>query len=128
MERNGDDAPPTMKARLTYVIKFVADMDKAVRFHRDILGLTLDFASSGWSEFKTGDVRLALHPATSENPPGSVELGYGIDDLMAVYQKRERLGLSSLQKPKAMRGRLLSTFLDCENVPCRISGPLHDKR
>ncbi len=28
--------------QLRYVIKFVADMDKAVKFHRDVLGLALN--------------------------------------------------------------------------------------
>src|SRR5215469_17306884 len=31
--------------QLRYVIKFVADMDKAVKFHRDVLGLKLKFES-----------------------------------------------------------------------------------
>jgi len=43
-----------MATLLTYVIKFVADMDKAVRFHVDQLGLTLRFQSPEWSEFDTG--------------------------------------------------------------------------
>jgi catechol 2,3-dioxygenase-like lactoylglutathione lyase family enzyme len=33
--------------QLRYVIKFVADMDKAVKFHRDVLGLQLKFESPG---------------------------------------------------------------------------------
>jgi len=41
-------------AQLRYVIKFVADMDKAVKFYRDVLGLTLKFESPGWSEFVNG--------------------------------------------------------------------------
>ena len=36
------------------VIKFVADMDKAVKFYRDVLGLKVKFESPGWSEFVTG--------------------------------------------------------------------------
>ena len=39
--------------KLRYVIKFVADMNKAVRFYRDVLGLQLKFESPGWSEFVT---------------------------------------------------------------------------
>jgi catechol 2,3-dioxygenase-like lactoylglutathione lyase family enzyme len=31
--------------QLRYVIKFVADMDKAVKFHRDVLGLKVKFES-----------------------------------------------------------------------------------
>ena len=43
-----------MAPRLTYVMKFVADMNRAVAFHRDVLGLSLKFQSPGWSEFDTG--------------------------------------------------------------------------
>lgn len=60
--------------KLTYVIKFVGDMDRAVAFHRDTLGLPLIFSSPGWSEFATGETKLGLHPASEENPPGTVEL------------------------------------------------------
>jgi hypothetical protein len=35
--------------QLRYAIKFVADMDKAVKFHRDGLGLKVKFESPGWS-------------------------------------------------------------------------------
>src|ERR1700746_3604339 len=43
-----------MQTQLRYVIKFVGDMDKAVKFHRDVLGLPLKFESPGWSEFSRG--------------------------------------------------------------------------
>jgi catechol 2,3-dioxygenase-like lactoylglutathione lyase family enzyme len=49
-----------------YVIKVVADMDKAVKFCRDVLGLKLKFESPGWSEFVTGETTLALHPASDK--------------------------------------------------------------
>ena len=63
-----------MQTQLRYVIKFVADMDKAVKFYRDVLGLNLKFESPGWSEFATGETTLALHPASGKNPAGKVEL------------------------------------------------------
>ena len=44
--------------QLKYVIRFVADMDKAVKFYRDTLGLKLKFESPGWSEFVTGETLL----------------------------------------------------------------------
>ena len=61
-----------MTVKLGYAIHFVADMDRAVSFYRDTLGLTLKFASPGWSEFATGDTSLALHPASDQNPAGSL--------------------------------------------------------
>jgi hypothetical protein len=51
-----------------YVIKFVSDMNKAVKFYRDILGLRLKFESPGWSEFVTGETTLALPSASDKNP------------------------------------------------------------
>jgi catechol 2,3-dioxygenase-like lactoylglutathione lyase family enzyme len=46
-----------MSTKLSYAIKFVADMDRAVQFYRDTLGLSLKFQSPGWSEFVTGQKR-----------------------------------------------------------------------
>ena len=53
-----------MATALTYAIKFVEDMEKAVGFHVDMLGLKLRFHSPEWSEFETGTTTLALHIAS----------------------------------------------------------------
>jgi hypothetical protein len=67
-----------------YAIKFVADMDRAVKFHRDVLGLKVKFESPGWSEFATGETTLALHPASDKNPAGKIELGFTVADVEAA--------------------------------------------
>ena len=61
-----------MQTQLRYVIKFVAGMDKAVKFHRDVLSLKVKSESPDWSEFVTGGTTLALHPASDKNPAGKV--------------------------------------------------------
>ena len=81
--------------RLNYAIKFVADMDKAIAFYRDTLGLELKFQSPFWSEFATGQTTLALHPASADNPAGAVQLGLAVDDL-AIGVSSPR---SSVAKP-----------------------------
>ena len=68
------------------MIKFVTDMNKAVKFYCDILGLQLKFESPGWSEFVTGETTLALHPASEKNPAGKVELGFTVADVEAFYR------------------------------------------
>lgn len=108
--------------RLTHAIKFVADMPRAVAFHRDVLGLTLKFESPGWSEFATGEVTLALHPASDSNPAGTVELGYTVDDLASLYAARGQAGLTFSEAPKPLHGVNLAHFLDCEGAECSISG------
>jgi lactoylglutathione lyase len=111
-----------MQARLAYVIKFVAEMDKAVAFHRDKLGLTLKFQSPFWTEFSTGETTLALHPASDKNPPGHCQLGFQAEDLASIYDKREELGLTFTSPPTPQSGAVISRLLDCEGAECSLSG------
>src|SRR6202030_713876 len=66
--------------KLNYVIEFVADMDRAVNFYRDVLGLSLKFQSPGWSEFSTGETSLGLHPTSEKNPAGRIKLGFNVSN------------------------------------------------
>ena len=106
--------------RLTYAIKYVADMDRAIAFYRDKLGLELKFQSPFWSEFATGDTVLALHPASDDNAPGSVELGFGIDDLGEFYARREQLGIEFTREPREMHGIHIAAIRDADGA--HVSG------
>jgi lactoylglutathione lyase len=108
--------------RLAYAIKYVADMDKAVAFHRDILGLPLKFQSPFWSELATGETTLALHAASPEHPPGTVQLGFNTEDLAGVYARREEMGLTFTSPPTPQHGTLISRILDSEGAETSLSG------
>ncbi len=108
--------------QLVYAIKYVADMDKAVAFHRDILGLTVRFASPFWSEFDTGATTLALHAASDEHPAGNVQLGFRTEDLDAFYAAREANGIEFTQSPTPMHGVTIARFRDCEGAETSVSG------
>ena len=109
--------------KLSYVIKFVADMDGAVKFYRDVLGLPLKFQSPGWSEFETGDTILALHPASQKNPAGAVELGFNVPDLDKFHQEMKAKGVQFEMPPtKQDFGGLLEQFVDSEGAHCIVGG------
>ncbi len=108
--------------QLTYAIKYVADMDKAVAFHRDTLGLPLKFQSPEWSEFATGDTTLALHPVTPGKAAGSVELGFAHEDLGAFYAKRNDLGVEFTRAPAEMHGMHIAQIRDSEGAETSVSG------
>lgn len=108
--------------QLNYAIKFVADMDRAIAFYRDTLGLELKFQSPFWSEFETGDIKLALHPASPENPAGSVQLGFAADDLPDLYARRDELGITFTQPPTDMHGTQIARFRDIEGAEVSVSG------
>lgn len=62
-------ASPLGITSLGYVIVFVRDMDRAVAFYRDTLGLPAQAVSPHWSEFSLGGTTLALHGVEDGWPP-----------------------------------------------------------
>jgi catechol 2,3-dioxygenase-like lactoylglutathione lyase family enzyme len=107
--------------RLSYAIKFVSDMDEAVAFYRDALGLPLLFQSPFWSEFETGETKLALHPASGENPAGTVQLGLGTADLDGFYAAGQARGLVFTSPPTHVHGTRIARFRDCEGAEISVS-------
>jgi predicted enzyme related to lactoylglutathione lyase len=108
--------------QLRYAIKFVSDMDKAVKFYCDAVGLTLKSESPGWSEFVTAETALALHPASDKNPAGKVELGFTVADAEAFYRDMSVKGvLFSLPPKKQDFGGLLAQFVDSEGAHCSVA-------
>ena len=108
--------------RLNYAIKFVRDMPSAVSFYRDKLGLPLGFESPFWSEFETGGTKLALHPASSENPAGSVQLGLAVDDLDEFHREAVKGGLKFTSEPAEIHGTRVARFLDPDGAEIAVSG------
>ena len=101
--------------KLSYVLKFVDDMGRAVKSHRDVLGLPLKFESPEWSEFSTGETTLALHRASAKNVAGSVELGFTVPDLHKFHADLSAKGVQFTMPPtKQDFGSELAQFVDSE--------------
>ncbi|HEX2031784.1 MAG TPA: VOC family protein [Actinomycetota bacterium] len=45
---------------IDYVIRYVADLDRSIRFYRDVVGLRFKLRGVGYAEFETGPVRFGL--------------------------------------------------------------------
>jgi lactoylglutathione lyase len=111
-----------MSLRMAYAIKYVADMDRAVAFYRDTLGLELKFETPGWTEFATGSTTLALHPATAEHQAGSTVVGFRDDDFQAFCDAKAAAGVVFTKTPQEEHGVYLTEFLDSEGAPVSFSG------
>jgi predicted enzyme related to lactoylglutathione lyase len=74
---------------LAEVVVYVRDMERAISFYRDTLGLELDFESEHWTTFRTGACTLALHPGSS--PPDPTFLVADADS------ERERLAAAGIE-------------------------------
>ena len=104
-----------MATKLNYAMKFVTDMDAAVKFHRDVLGFPLKFQSPGWSEFVTGETTIALHQADAVHPAGTVRLGISVPDLRAFHEQLSAAGVKFTKAPSMQFGVLLAEFIDLGN-------------
>jgi len=111
-----------MAVKLSYVIEFVADMDRAVKFYRDTLGLPLKFQSPGWSEFITGETTLGLHPASDKHQAGKIEMGLNVPDLGKFYDEMRANGVKFSMPPKKQDfGGRLAQFEDSEGAYVSVS-------
>ena len=80
---------------LDHVYYWTSDMDRAVKFYEDVVGLKLLRREAGnWAEFEAGPVRLALHGAIEGRPlePGGATAVFSVPDLDAARAELEGRG------------------------------------
>jgi lactoylglutathione lyase len=94
-----------------YVIVIVEDIDRAVRFYTEILGLRLGHRADEYAQFDTGVTRLALYSrrsmaktlgrAVNPSPPDAVEfeLGFKVDDVDSAYLTLVGRGATAITPP-----------------------------
>ena len=88
-------------SEIAQVTNVVHDIDRAVKFHRDVLGLPLLFqAPPSLAFFQCGSVRLMLSPP--ENPeqdhPGSF-LYFRVKDIESVHRTLSGKGVKFVDAP-----------------------------
>lgn len=111
-----------MTTALTYVIKFVDNMDAAIQFHVAQLGLKLRFGSPEWSEFETGQTTLALHRASTEHPAGTCQLGFRVTDVDRFYAERIEQGVEAVARPADLHGQRVAKLRDMDGAEFSVSG------
>ncbi|HXV81049.1 MAG TPA: VOC family protein [Candidatus Binatia bacterium] len=82
-----------------YIILIVENLDRALRFYTEVLGLRLGHRSGDYAQFDTGATRLALYARSAmaktlgvslaspaANAPG-FEIGFKVADVDAVFRE-----------------------------------------
>ena len=93
--------------QLDYTILVVDDLDVALAFYTDALGLALGHRSGPYAQFDTGSCRLALYErdAMAETlgvPTADVpafEIGFKVDDVDAAFNELIGRGASPFMAP-----------------------------
>jgi predicted enzyme related to lactoylglutathione lyase len=85
-----------MLRTIDHVYYWVSDMDRAVKFYEEILGLPLARRDGEtWAEFDAGPIRLNLHQGVEGWPPqpGGATAVFRVDDLEAARSELEGRGV-----------------------------------
>lgn len=100
-----------MPARLGYAILFVSDLERAVAFYRDVIGLPLRFAAEAYAEFAVEGAKFALFPrcelpsligiaAPSDPVPWPQgEIAFFVEDVDADHARLQAAGVRVLAPP-----------------------------
>ena len=111
--------------RVNYAIVFVSDMNRAVSFYRDVIGLPLRFESPGWTEFATDGATLALHASEAANaerdnpqlvPAGRCRPGLSVPNLDEFHQRMDERNVPCIQEPKAIFGVRIAQYVDPDGL------------
>lgn len=111
---------------------YVSDMQRAVDFYRDVLGLELVFRSGDhWAELDAGGgLRIGLHPASARTPapgtPGAITVGLAVDEPIAqVVATLEQRGVRVKGSIIDGGGLTLAFFADPDGNPLYLAETPH---
>ncbi len=104
-----------MRVNTMYYVMMVEEMERAIRFYREVMGLSLRSRSEWWSELTFGDGVLALHGG-GDSEPRNTGLGFRVTDVHAACAEIEAGGGKVIAAPSDRPGEgiLLATAADTE--------------
>ncbi len=110
-----------MLDHLAYTVVYVNDIEKCTAFYRDVLGVPLDYAVKGWTQFKSNGAALVLH-LKLEHPPSrpsgnAVHITFRVDDLDTEYRRLTAQSVRFLAPPATVAFGKHATLLDPEGNP-----------
>jgi predicted enzyme related to lactoylglutathione lyase len=109
-----------------YFMLDAVDMDRAVAFYRDGVGLSISFTSPDWSELTAAGATVALHGGGTSTEPRQTGLGFEVDSLEEAVEHAVAAGGSIVVPPadRAGEGILLAMVADPEGNIVSFAQPL----
>ncbi len=121
--------------RLWLTMIRVSDMDKALRFYNELLGLPIALDARKFNHAEVGPdeplAKIGLH-STGKKPRRKRRTGivFDTDDIYALYERLRKHGVKFTLKPTKMPwGGIVADFLDPDNNELEVvQDPGHYKR
>ncbi|WP_126425270.1 VOC family protein [Brevibacillus marinus] len=126
-----------MKLSMGYVILYVKDHERSLRFYRDLLGLHVRAEHGTYVEFDTGSTILAINTRDSVRELTSLdipeeqqhsqtfEIGFVVDDVDVVIETLRASGVKIIQEPvKKPWGQTVAYIADPDGHFIEICTPI----
>ncbi|HEX3468190.1 MAG TPA: VOC family protein [Candidatus Elarobacter sp.] len=114
-------------ARFALAMIVSADLERSKQFYRTILDLKVGTdGAPHWVDFDLGDGRmLGLHPAseTLAVKPGSLQLGFHVDDVDKFVTDARTAGVQILQEPHDENFGRIAVIADPDGYAVQVATP-----
>jgi catechol 2,3-dioxygenase-like lactoylglutathione lyase family enzyme len=116
-------------SKIAAIMLGVSDLDKSTAFYRDQLGFTLQqHIPYDFSFFDGGGMMLILSLPHSKihggAKPGSMEVVFGVADILTAYESLRARGIQFKNEPRAVSGPMwAANFDDPDGHHLSIFGP-----
>ena len=122
-----DPGPEVRLSRVGFIMLGVSDVQAALPFYRDALGLTVKWAMEDLVFLDAGGVTLVLRPAprTAAAPDGMrTEIVFEVEDIDAAHRSLVARGVTFRVEPRVVTpGKLAADFRDPDGHVFSIFGP-----
>ncbi len=95
----------------------VHDIERATRFYKDTLGLTIQAEAEDWVIFKEGvGLQASPEPLQEINLNiNAVQIALMVEDVQSAYTTLTKAGVAFYLPPMESGGMMFATLRDCEN-------------
>ena len=105
-----------MRVERVVTMALVQDMDRALRFYRDILGFHLEYEEEDWAVFREGvGIMLSPEPIPEDSVNlNSLILTLQVEDVTGAFNELTSKGIAFLVAPTDVGGAVSATLRDSE--------------
>jgi catechol 2,3-dioxygenase-like lactoylglutathione lyase family enzyme len=123
----GQSDPRFRLSKVSVVILAVTDLNRAVEFYRDRLGLKLVRTHEDFAFFDAGGITIALRGGRPKVDPAALlasEISFEVEHVKPAYQALRALGVEFQREPMVVTGTTwAANFRDPDGHVLSISGP-----
>jgi len=113
--------------KASVIILSVSDLNRAVEFYRDRLGLKMTSTNEDFAFFDADGITIALRggrPKAAVTDLAATEIAFAVDHVKPAYQALRTLGVEFKREPRIITGATWATdFRDPDGNVLSIVGP-----